>query len=70
MNNTLSIHIDIVGTGYHFALRLSEALQRHNSEVQVIGVNVGVRSSDPSRYANLVVRYFGIFGRYLRVIDL
>lgn len=52
-SNTLSIHVDIVGTGYHFALRLGEALINSFPHIGVIGVNVGVRSSDPPRYQNL-----------------
>ena len=57
-NNTLSIHIDTIGMGFHFALRLSEALSYNFPDVQVIGVNVGVRSSDPARYANLRSQVF------------
>ena len=57
-NHTLSIHIDTIGMGFHFALRLSEALGYNFPDVQVIGVNVGVRSSDPARYANLRSQVF------------
>ena len=57
-SNTQFIHIDIVGTGYHFALRLSEVLAQHFPHIEVVGVNVGVRSSDSMRYANLRSQVF------------
>ena len=56
--NLLCVNIDIVGTGYHFALRLAEALSTHFPAIQVIGINVGVRASDPSRYMNLRSQVF------------
>ena len=57
-DNTLFVHIDIVGTGYHFALRIAEFLNTYFPHIEVIGVNVGVRASSPERYANLRSQVF------------
>ncbi len=57
-DNTIFVHIDIVGTGYHFALRIAEALSQYFPHIQVIGVNVGVRASSPERYFNLRSQVF------------
>ena len=52
-DNIYSIHVDIVGTGYHFAIRLAEDLAVNYPHIQVVGVNVGVRATDGQRYVNL-----------------
>lgn len=56
--NLFAVHIDIAGTGYHFALRLAEALHIHYPDVQIIGINVGVRAGDPVRFVNLRSQVF------------